>query len=548
MKSAIQKQTQEEEITRLKEQGRLYLKANQVGKALRIFSTVLKEHPEDIDSMLILGDSYLLAGDQAYALMLYQEAYQLAPERRDIKRRITILQSRSELLSIPELLPTHPRAVADLIRKLTGQSSQVPQKELDQAGKLLEDYLRSDSPAQAVADHMEEINSLLPALIELNISQARLDGRFDVADSLQELLSGMLLQVDIQGENLSGSKRDKAEPKKKRRVLLGGVVSKEAPYRLPFIQQVLMDAGFEVIVADDGKPDEITNWESFELAVMHNPHASRLLTRGMAARATANRPVIVDLATDFTRLPDHHPDLPLLGLTDPAVKRAYHASLQLASCICVSNETFAASLRQTSLPVELIPEGWNQFDIMWARPFHNSSFFNLGLNLMAGQLDDAIPLRRAVTRVVREFPHTRLIISGDMDVYQMFDNLPDARKLFLPPVEIEDYPYLLARMDLLMVPLKEDEYNRFRSDRLLMEAGVRRIPWVATPVPAHVEWASGGLMASSSDEWYVQLQTLIQDAELRQKLGQSGYQKALQRESQSIGKIWIQLINRLVRV
>ncbi|MCE1252369.1 MAG: hypothetical protein LWX83_02345 [Anaerolineae bacterium] len=544
MKSALQKQTQEEEMSRLKEQGRLYLKYNQVGKALRIFSTILKERSDDIDSLLILGDSYLVAGEQAYALMLYQQAYQLEPERRDIKRRITMLQPVAASFVIPELPATHPRAIADLIHKLTGQKSQVPQQELEQAGKLMDEYLHSESPAQAVAEHLEEIDNLLPALIELNISHARNDGRYDLADALQEMLSNMLLQGDIQPTHNNGNGAEKAETHPKPQVFVGGVPYRDAPYRLDTIQKALTEAGYEVINIDENQLDENINWEKFELAVMHNPHGNRVLSRALAARAAANQPVILDLATDFSLLPLNHPDMERLGVNEPGVYRSYQASLQLASCICVSSEAHANLLKQSSLPVEVIPDGWNQFDIMWSRPFLHSMFFNLGLNLIPGLIDDVIPLRRAVTRIIREFPHTRLVISGDPEVYQMFDNLPEARKLFLPPVDPGDYPYLLARMDLIMVSHRDDEFNRLRSDRLLMEAGARRIPWVASPVPAYVSWGSGGLIAASPDEWHVHLQTLIQDAELRQKLGQSGYQKALQRDIQSLSKLWAHLAQR----
>jgi glycosyltransferase involved in cell wall biosynthesis len=546
MRSTTQKQTSEEEISRLKEQGRQYLKVNQVGKALRIFSTVLKEHPDDIDCILILGDSYLMAGGQPYALVLYQQAYQLAPERRDIKRRINLLQTSVNSMSMPELIPTHPRAIADLIKKLTGQATQVSERDLSSASKLLDDYLNSATPAQAVAEHMDEINHLLPALIELNIRQARHDGQIDVVDALQEMLSNLLIQGDIEDGQTASNLKDRAQVRNKPQIFMGGVCSGEAPYRLLSMEQTLTEAGYEIQKLDLSRGDETINWERFDLVVAHNPHGSPTLSRGVAARAAANLPVLVDLAADFSHLPSNHPDYSVLGLDDPTVKRSYQASMQLASCISVPGEGFANLLRQASYPVETIPDGWNQYDFLWSRPSHNSPFFNLGLNLIAGQGDDVLTLRRAVTRVVREFPHTRLVLTGDMEIYQLFDNLPEPRKVFLPPVELEDYPYILAQMDLLLVPFKEDEFNRTRSDRRLMEAGVRRIPWIGSPIPAHVEWGSGGLLASTTDEWYAQLQTLIQDRELREKFGQSGYQKALQRENQALSKLWTQLAQVLI--
>lgn len=546
MKPVSLNQTRDEEVVILKEQGRQYLKTNQVGKALRIFSTILKEYPEDIDSMLIIGDSYLVAGEKGSALWFYQQAYRLAADRRDIKRRINLLQTADVVTDQPELNPTHPRAIADLIKKITGQPSQVPESDLMKAGQLLVEYLHSPSPAKAVADHLNEINQLLPALIELNIHQARLDGRIDIVDTLQEMLSNMLVQGDLGDITLSPSTKEKAETKKKPAILLSGVVSHEAPFRLMSIFQSLGEAGFEPVRLDRLDLNNPVAWNEFSLAIAHNPQADHVLLHAITAGGAVNLPVVVDLSADFPNLPDNHPDKKALGLDNPVLMENYQTALQKASLITVPGSQLAEELIFALDKVHIIPEGWNQYDLLWSRASQNHPFFNLGLNIIPGQLEDVLSIKRAVTRVVREYPHTRLVMMGDMDVYQMFDNLPDARKLFLPPVEAEDYPFLLSQMDLLMAPLRDDEFNRTRSDRRLMEAGVRRIPWVASAMPSYQEWGSGGLIASNLDEWYTHLQTFIQDRDLRQKYGQAGYQKALQRENQMLAKMWALILNPLI--
>jgi hypothetical protein len=76
--------------------------------------------------------------------------------------------------------------------------------------------------------------------------------------------------------------------------------------------------------------------------------------------------------------------------------------------------------------------------------------------MMQGDVEDATQIRRAVTRVMREFPQVRLAVSGDPQVYQMFDSISATRRFYLPPLDPEDYPYLLSQIDILLAPLNDN--------------------------------------------------------------------------------------------
>jgi glycosyltransferase involved in cell wall biosynthesis len=140
-----------------------------------------------------------------------------------------------------------------------------------------------------------------------------------------------------------------------------------------------------------------------------------------------------------------------------------------------------------------------------------------------------------------------LVIACDAQTYQIFDNLPEARRLYLPPVRLEDYPYLLGQIDILVMPMRSKPYNLSLPDRPLMEAGVRRIPWVASPIPAFVDWGVGGLIAKDPVEWHHCLRQLILDPEMRADLGEAGRQKAESREAGVLGKTWLELVREIVR-
>ena len=78
-----------------------------------------------------------------------------------------------------------------------------------------------------------------------------------------------------------------------------------------------------------------------------------------------------------------------------------------------------------------------------------------------------------------------------------------------------------------------------------MQAGVKAIPWIATPMPDIIRWQAGGVTAETADEWHSYLRQFVQDKELRSSLGQAGRKMAVTREEEFIGKKWLQCIASL---
>ena len=135
-------------------------------------------------------------------------------------------------------------------------------------------------------------------------------------------------------------------------------------------------------------------------------------------------------------------------------------------------------------------------------------------------------LKPVLAQVLDEHPQALLVFAGALELYRVFDNIPEERKLVLPPGRIEDYPYLLAHLDLLLLPYQDNAYNRALSELPLMEAGMRRIPWVATLIPAFEAWGEGGVLIEEVNKWPAALKKLINGGETDKRSGGNGIQKA----------------------
>jgi glycosyltransferase involved in cell wall biosynthesis len=176
--------------------------------------------------------------------------------------------------------------------------------------------------------------------------------------------------------------------------------------------------------------------------------------------------------------------------------------------------------------VEVLPCFWNQGNLLWDRPAPRRQTINLGVAGTHILPEDTLSLKNDLARLLRKHPHTLLVAAQDLRLYQAFSAIPEERRLFLPAGRLEDYPYLLANFDILLVPQQDNPYNQARSDQPLLEAGVRGIPWIASPVPAFKEWGAGGLFAEKPGDWSGLLKQLLEDAGLRRELGEAGRQKA----------------------
>lgn len=539
-----------------RELGKSHLNANRIKLALEIFSGILQEFPGDVESHIILGDCYLAGNDPDSALALYQKAEQLAPENLEVQQRIELAHGERPPDPPPHderANPTDRSALGELLQTLTGRENPVTEDDIERAAFLLEEIVNSTHPAELVAEHLDEINQLIPALLELNVQQALAEGQHDLADSLDRLRQEIQAQMaDEPSASILTNSPTQSGAIIQRDLsitLRVGILSRTngLSMRHEFIQRVLTADQEHMLVENCFDQTLASDGQSFDIILAFTPHALPGAMEKIAAFTTQGVQIIIDLEQDFENMPLNHPDYPRLGLDSSARSKAYAASLSLADCITVPSELLAAQIRTNDHKIHVIPPGWDRGNELWNKSSPIRQSLNIGWLGDKGNIEDIASIRRSVVRVMREFQHTQLVIGGDPAIYQLFESIPEYRRIFLPEVEHEDYPSLLAQMDILLIPKRNTAFNRTLSDRLLLEAGIRKIPWIATPLPAYKNWKLGGLFAGDREEWYTQLRSLITDDTQRQNLATQGRLMAETRELKSHVRRWINLFDELLK-
>ncbi len=430
--------------------------------------------------------------------------------------------------------------IAHKLQKLMHSSEPLEKDKINNAVKLLEKIISSSHPAIEVSKHLGEVDNLFTSLILLNINQADTNGRPDLADGLHSLLENINLQIHFQNNNNRdlGSQYLPLSPEELSILYLA---DKNSTGYSQFISSAasLSSIGCKAEVV--GKFPVGTS-ANYNVICVHNPHINREILDAQYIYSDKGIPILLYMDVDYERIPINHKDFYKFGLGTLRRTRAFYKGMQLSDHICVSNKYLASRYRNYKPNVSVIPEGWSKENKLWSKPSPTRHTINLGWIGMPGEYEDINLIRRIIVRLVNEFSNVRLVIGGNFEVYQMFDSIPENRRLFLPIVSYEDHPYLLSYFDILMSPLRNIPFYHSINDRWLMEAGVRKIPWVSSALPVVMDWKSGGLVANTQEEWHSHVSRLILDQELRVNLACSGRKKSEEREMGKLVDSWYLMI------
>jgi glycosyltransferase involved in cell wall biosynthesis len=302
----------------------------------------------------------------------------------------------------------------------------------------------------------------------------------------------------------------------------------------------LAQAGHRVKVTRTPEPGDV---KDFDVFVFARPMASPALSEALQVCRQAGKRVIVDVDDDFHNLPSDHPQYANWGPGNPAALAVLEMALAQADGVTVASAALAERYRPFAKRLFVVPSGWQRSNPLWDKPAPRRNTLNIGWIGGAADVADLNSIKPDVIQLVRQTPELLLVLGGDPAAFSAFDTLPELRRLFLPMALFEDYPYMLAHCDVLLAPARDIEFNRAKSDLKLVEAGVRRIPWVASPNPAYMAWGVGGLWADKPGEWLEALRKLVSDRVLRQTLGLAGRQKAETRESARLAEFWQAVLN-----
>jgi O-antigen biosynthesis protein len=142
----------------------------------------------------------------------------------------------------------------------------------------------------------------------------------------------------------------------------------------------------------------------------------------------------------------------------------------------------------------------------------------------------------ALLHILERYPQVHLTIYGPLTLDAQFERF-NSRVLRVAFLNAEDYYRSLARLDINLAPLESSIFNDAKSNIKFIEASVFGVASVCTPAAEFrsiIHHGRNGMLASHQEEWQTALCTLIDNPQLRQRIGEQARQTVLKRYSPEI--------------
>ena len=128
----------------------------------------------------------------------------------------------------------------------------------------------------------------------------------------------------------------------------------------------------------------------------------------------------------------------------------------------------------------------------------------------------------ALAAVLSSHDNVRLRLFGPLALPPQLAPFTDRVEKF-PMLPAGEFLWEMAHCDIAIAPLADVPFNHYKSQVKYLEAGLLRLPFVASPTvyANYVEQDRTGIIADSQQEWQAALNTLVSDPKRRRELGEA---------------------------
>jgi glycosyltransferase involved in cell wall biosynthesis len=240
-----------------------------------------------------------------------------------------------------------------------------------------------------------------------------------------------------------------------------------------------------------------------------------------AIREKYKRPIFMEIDDYVFNLPGYNiasenykPDGNLEWIT--------RKQLELSDGIIVSTPTLKELYKSFNKNIYVVPNG---LDIkQWGKvkvPTKKSDKVRIGFAGSQNHVGDIRLIKNALNRILKERDNVELYFWGACPEF-----FQDKKNIIMDEewVPVDKFPQKLADcgFDIAIAPLKDNNFNRAKSNLRILENSILGTPVVASPLDDYkrtIKHGENGFLCNTDDEWYQTLTSLIDSVELRKKVG-----------------------------
>lgn len=206
-------------------------------------------------------------------------------------------------------------------------------------------------------------------------------------------------------------------------------------------------------------------------------------------------------------------------------------SLEKCDMLTTTTDILAEAFRPYCENIRVLPNCvdmtiWNKLPLLRKNPEEVRIYWSGGHS----HWEDLFMLKDVLVEIARENKNVKIVIAGWKPL-GMEEDYPADQFEFHRWVDTQAHPYrtAIADADISVIPLVDNEFNRCKSAIKFIEMGALKVPSVVSMVSPYREMIDlkedNGIFIEDNDKnaWLKGLELLINDAELRKKIGQNAY-------------------------
>jgi len=482
--------------------GTCLLQLNRPAEAIPWFEAVCKSMPGSPEPASNLGVALVYGGRIEQAELAFRSALEIDAEHRPAWKNLAqiLLQKRNGMEEgvqiLSALIQSDPSDIEALL--------------------LMAGCYEEGGDFTSAAELYRHVLSLQPGLPQATAAMQRLDpnpaaqdiNRIAKKDHIQKLAS---LDAPPHGTTSMG---------------LYAPPGLAAAYRLEPAAESMRMAGIRVQTSAQFAPGDAARFDAF---LFHNPFHEADFHSAITACIQAGKKVYLDFPAGLR-------DTMIFGEA-PDQREALLQTLIPAAVFCTPDPDQALYFTDLQAEVRLLPPCWSRSNPFWEKEAQIHPGIHLGITSAYTNPEDIISILPVLRSILDEQEDSRLILIGAFSDLAALKSIPDDRILLLPLGDIGDFPYLLSQVDILLLPGRERGYTQ----QAMLAAGIRRIPWIASPQTSACLWKAGGISITEESVWKEQINALIANPGLRSSLGEEGFRKACNYEAGQEHNPWRRL-------
>jgi hypothetical protein len=169
------------------------------------------------------------------------------------------------------------------------------------------------------------------------------------------------------------------------------------------------------------------------------------------------------------------------------------------------------------------------------KPLKKNSELVIGWGGSHGHMEDMAEIARPLINWIMSRPNVSLHLMCSEPIWKLFYSLPQQKKKWTLPGSLDDYYDFLKNIDIGIAPLKDNAFNRSRSDVKFLEYAISGIVPVMTHIEPYIESVNvgkTGFLFKNTSELIVTLNLLAEDPSLAQNIAKEARQYVMRERLQ----------------